>query len=223
MYGTVIPSKSSGLNDSVKMLYNIVLPTADALGDANQVMQHLTTAYYNCLLSADTSNNCSSIALPALGGGRFGYSIWVVAQAAAEAIKLYDSQTVNNRGSLTRIDLVLFTTTNADIFTTVFKQYFTSVQDNPVDTSTSGSNVATANTDPVLTGQSTTDTSVRDSGKWYEIERIIRHRRVRSKDEYLVKWKDYDEQTWVRREDLTDGALQQFYANRRRRRRRRAY
>jgi len=220
--GTVIVSKPCNLNDSVKTVYSVVLPNADSLADDSQALNHLTAAYFNCLQTIDSSHTCSTIALPALGGGRFGYSIWVVAQAAAEAVKLFDSQTVNNCGSLSCIELVLFTTTNADIFTTVFKQYFTSVQ----NTGATVSQDAKATTDPVLTGQSVTNSPTKDvSGGWYEIERIIKHRRVRSKDEYLVKWKGYDEQSCVRREDITDGALQQFYANKRRRvaRRRRVY
>jgi hypothetical protein len=58
-----------------------------------------------------------------------------------------------------------------------------------------------------------------DPNKWYEIEKVITHRRYRSKDQYLVKWKDSNDTSWVRREDLSPAALQQFYATRKRRRR----
>jgi hypothetical protein len=60
-----------------------------------------------------------------------------------------------------------------------------------------------------------------DPNKWYEIDQVIAHRRYRSKDQYLVKWKDSNETSWVRREDLSPAALQQFYATRKYRRRKR--
>lgn len=123
-------------------------------------------------------------------------------------------------GCLARVELVMFTTTNADIFTTVCKQYFNPVV---VDTSVASAPVIkqadAPNTSDVA--QSNQNDTQSNNGDWYEVERVIRHRKIRGKDEYLVKWKDYDEQSWVRRENLTDGALQAYYANRRPRRRRR--
>ena len=60
-----------------------------------------------------------------------------------------------------------------------------------------------------------------NASQWYTIERILKHRRKRGKDEYYVKWQDYDEKSWVSRENLTEAALQEYYRNRKPRRRKR--
>ena len=54
---------------------------------------------------------------------------------------------------------------------------------------------------------------------WYSIECILRHRRRRGRDEYLVQWSDESDPTWVDRSNVSNGAMQHFYANHKRRRR----
>ena len=50
--------------------------------------------------------------------------------------------------------------------------------------------------------------------EWYEVKRVIKTKRSRGKDLYLVEWADSPTNSWVERKDLTDYALQAFYASR---------
>ena len=56
---------------------------------------------------------------------------------------------------------------------------------------------------------------------WYEIERLLRHKRTKGVDYYLVKWKSSDPDSWEPRVNISDFALQQFYAAQRPKKRRR--
>jgi hypothetical protein len=61
----------------------------------------------------------------------------------------------------------------------------------------------------------------RNEDEWYEIEKVLKRRKHSGKDEFLVQWKGTDETSWVKRQNLTPAAIQQFYAEHRRRRRHR--
>jgi hypothetical protein len=61
----------------------------------------------------------------------------------------------------------------------------------------------------------------RNKDEWYEIEKVIKRRKYSGKDELLVQWKRTQETSWVKRQDLTPAAIQQFYAEHKRRRRHR--
>ena len=64
------------------------------------------------------------------------------------------------------------------------------------------------------------DSETKQLGEWFAIDRLLRHRRQRGKDLYLVQWIYSDIPSCVERSIITDAALQHFYANRKRRKRR---
>ena len=76
-----------------------------------------------------------------------------------------------------------------------------------------------------VTTRSGTQPAANPANDWYEVKRILKTKRKNGKDFYLVEWADSTTNTWVERKDLTDYAVQAFYASRptRRRRRRRNY
>ena len=66
-----------------------------------------------------------------------------------------------------------------------------------------------------------------DSTDWYEIDDIIKHRRVRGTLHYYVRWKIDSSYSWIPVHDISPGALDAYYVRRqqraqRRRRKRRA-
>ena len=65
----------------------------------------------------------------------------------------------------------------------------------------------------------TLDTSVTNTqtSGWYEIDRILRCRRINGKRSYLVRWKN----SWVEHQDVSDPALKSYYGTPDRRRRQR--
>ena len=46
-----------------------------------------------------------------------------------------------------------------------------------------------------------------------EVERILKKRRKQGKTEYLIKWKDQSDQSWVDSEDILDEALIEDFEN----------
>jgi hypothetical protein len=153
------------------------------------------------------------LALPfPLTGEEQATALWPEAQAAAEAAKHF-SENVNG-SSLQEIEFVNVSLLTADVLSTVCRTTLTR-------SAGEGTPRATGPEQPGPVDQPSEAGPLADPNKWYEIEKVIAHRRYRSKDQYLVKWKDSNETSWVRREDLSPAALQQFYATRKRRRRKR--
>jgi hypothetical protein len=52
----------------------------------------------------------------------------------------------------------------------------------------------------------------RDPNQWHEVEAVFKRQKRASKDMFLVRWKGTKETSWVKRQDLSPAALQQFYA-----------
>jgi hypothetical protein len=48
--------------------------------------------------------------------------------------------------------------------------------------------------------------------QWHPIKSILRHQKRKGKDWYLVQWKQNDEKSWVKRQDVSEAALRQFNA-----------
>jgi len=77
----------------------------------------------------------------------------------------------------------------------------------------------------IVTGENVTPIVANPDNVWYEVKRILKTKRQRGKDLCVVEWADSLTNSWVERKDLTDYALQAFYASRppRRRHRRLSY
>ena len=73
----------------------------------------------------------------------------------------------------------------------------------------------------IVAGDTEAPTEANTDQEWYEVKRVLKTKRPRGKDLYLVEWADSPINSWVERKDLTDYALQAFYASRPPRRRRR--
>ena len=73
----------------------------------------------------------------------------------------------------------------------------------------------------IVAGNTEAPTEANTDQEWYEVKRVLKTKRSRGKDLYLVEWADSPINSWVERKDLTDYALQAFYASRSPRRRRR--
>ena len=235
------------LRPTVKVVIHTVGPNANEppyKEDALLAQTTLQETFYQCFVTAEATSGLFSLAVPAISAGIFAMDVWTVAHAAAKALLEFDDKDPNKPRQLETINFVLIDLLTADTFSTVFRQVLgqrqsistqpppqtvstdSQHQDETVRPDTSQDQPNAAQTqqtqdDPEETqqemGNSTQQSSDND---WYDIERILRHRKRRSRDEYLVKWKDEDATSWVRREDISPPALQHFYANRPRRRRR---
>jgi hypothetical protein len=60
------------------------------------------------------------------------------------------------------------------------------------------------------------------TSEWYEIDSVLKRRRQKKGDEFLVKWKDSDQTDWVKSENVSPATLQEFLQRHHRRRKRRA-
>ena len=63
----------------------------------------------------------------------------------------------------------------------------------------------------------TTSQKSHSRNEWKGIDTILRHRRIRGEDLYLVRWTDFQATEWIPRENITEAALQLFYQTRKRR------
>lgn len=223
---TPLVTTAGSLQPQIKAVMHVVGPNVNEQQFANNpllVERKLHEAFYNCFTVADKSGNFESLACPAISSGIFGMEKWTVAHEAAKALKQFDIDTLQDPGSIRKIEFVVLSMDFADIISTVFRQTIL-----PALTT----NQLVSPTNDLLTSQVDTNAdnlgnpAVPTTGKndeWLAIEEILRHQKRRSKDFYLVKWKDTAVPSWVERKDVSEGALQHFYANRKKRKRRRRY
>ena len=74
----------------------------------------------------------------------------------------------------------------------------------------------------IVTDRSGTSPEIDVTNDWYTIRRILKQQRRKGKDFYLVEWDtDPVSTSWVEGKDVTDYALQTFFASRPQRRKRR--
>jgi len=66
----------------------------------------------------------------------------------------------------------------------------------------------------IVAGGNVTPAEANPDNEWYEVKRVLKTKRSRGKDLYLVEWAASPEISWVERKDLMDYALQAFYASR---------
>ena len=208
-----------------------------------------STAVYDCfaacLQTADHIDGVTSIAIPAISAGIFGMNAWDVSHEAIKALLDFDRNSANSKGDLVKIEFVCLDLSVADTMNTVFRQGLpppsTTVSDlcegedvdEPIgDDYPAVENIPTTPapeievSDPpsdIVTGENVTPTDANTDNVWYEVKRILKTKRQRGKDLYLVEWADSPTNSWVERKDLTDYALQAFYASRQPRRRRRRH
>ena len=181
-------------------------------------------AFYNCLSLVDQSSTFSSIAFPAISAGIYGMDSWTVAHAAAKAVKQFDADTRQAPGSLRHIEFIMLLLTLADTISALCREVLSDAQVVSPD-ATSAADVTADNTLPgaINTPSQAVEPKAERTEEWYTIHRLLRHKRQRGKDWYLVKWVDYETPSWIERSDITDATLQHFYANRKRRKRRNYY
>jgi hypothetical protein len=164
-----------------------------------------------CIIVCANREQAKSIAIPAMTHKDRWMGPWEKAQAMADAIRQFDKDTQAFAAPDTHLKSIRLCLSNlnldvADVISFVFKDYFR-IQEERVNDGVQPSNEVTVD-EPV-------------TDEWFEIEGLLKHRKKKGKDEYLVKWKGTDEQTWQKREDISEPALQHFYATRKTKKRRR--
>jgi O-acetyl-ADP-ribose deacetylase (regulator of RNase III) len=201
---------TAGRMSHVRLLLHVVPPTL--VGAPLDDQARLKEAYTKCFeIAAGEQATCLAVPFP-LTGEEQATALWPEAQAAADAIVHLSESTSGN--SLQEIEFVNVSLLTADILSTVCRSTLTR-------SAGEGTPRPTEPKQPEPVDKQSVAGPPADPNKWYEIDQVIAHRRYRSKDQYLVKWKDSNETSWVRREDLSPAALQQFYATRKHRRRKR--
>jgi Chromo (CHRromatin Organisation MOdifier) domain len=154
---------------------------------------------------ADHRTDIMTLACPLWGTAEYK---WSMPQVVAKAISDFDEQTSTKPGCLRIIKILSLNLAVVETVVTVFRQMFPQA-----------SEIVNADNDlqpksDQSTSQSSTETQ--RASQWFEIERSLKHRRRQGRDEFLVRWKNEspDQDSWVPRQDVTDFAIQQFYATR---------
>jgi hypothetical protein len=141
------------------------------------------------------------------------YDVWPIAQAAAEAVRTFAAQTDTRH--VEEINFNCDTLSTADTLRTVFSSL---LKDQSETTSPNR-----LEDEVVESPGGDLNAPARDPNQWYEIEAVLKRQKRASKDMFLVRWKGTKETSWVKRQDLSPAALQQFYAEHGGRKRRRRH
>jgi O-acetyl-ADP-ribose deacetylase (regulator of RNase III) len=158
-----------------------------------------------CLEAADTHDSgIVSITIPFFGENLHPNLHWDFAQQMAQAILNFDEIDDQKERSLQRIDIMAESLLAADVLTAVFRNMLVA---SPVQTKTED------------TTQLKSTPSSQD--QWYEIDAVLKRRKKKDGDLFLVKWKGSNETSWVPRRDLTDAAIAQYISEHPRRRHKR--
>lgn len=207
-------TSAGSLSPAVLHLLHVVGPDARQAPYTDSPLMaadKLTETYYMCLKHTNSRDGLGSIAIPVIGTEREGFDVWTSAHAAIKAVQRFDADLAPTTGSLRMIKFVMLTLSTADVFAAVCRELFSGTSTEPVET---------GGTLPL-----SADTQVSPpppiNEQWHEIDHIVRHRKHKGRDQYLVQWRSDSSKSWIDRADVTDAALQHFYATRRTRRRRR--
>jgi O-acetyl-ADP-ribose deacetylase (regulator of RNase III) len=204
-----IITTSGKLTPDIRQIMHVVGPDCnqDPFKDDPLLTQKtLELAYFNCLKLADETAGSNVLTMPAIGANFFGVNQWPLAHAVASAIKQFVNDTTHAPGHLKRVVLVNLTLSLADIMSVVFRELF------PVDTvpplvTDTLEQVATPSHDNTAQADMSNET-----GEWFEIDCLLKRKRQKGRDLFLVKWKTDDSQpSWEPRSNITPFAIQQFY------------
>jgi O-acetyl-ADP-ribose deacetylase (regulator of RNase III) len=215
--GEAIVTPAYDLSPKINKIIHVCCPHACDVLDPIDSTVKLRLAYSNAIQQAIDLDTVESIAIPVFSVGVTDIGPWASAQAAAEAVASLNDQIIaSNLRLIVFVSPMLYI---ADVFATVFRLLLGQRDDvrPSVDISVPPSHGDPSSSPPAQLPGS--------SSNWYPIEAILKHKRSRNQTLYLVKWKDTDKTSWVKRRDLTDAAIQAYYASKpqTRRRRRRRY
>ena len=234
---TPLLTASGLLGPIIKNVLHIVGPCMEDEPFASQPLQARTAVYdcfAACLQTADHMDGVTSIAMPAISAGIFGMDAWTVSGEAIKALLDFDRNSSNSRGDLVKVEFVCLDLLVADTMNAVFRQGLPPPKtnlgdcdlgeddtiDNPLvgDDYPAVEDIQTAppreievsdspsNTE-IVAGNTMTPTEANPDQEWYEVKRVLKTKRLRGKDLYLVEWADSPTNSWVERKDLTDYAL----------------
>jgi hypothetical protein len=194
---------TAGRTSRVRTLLHIVPP--DAAGGPLDNQKRMRLAYAACH-RATTGEQAARLRVPfPVTGNEQAAAVWAETQAGADELAQHGERT--SRNSRQEVEFVNVSLLTADILSTVCRTTLvrSAGEENPrpVEAASPGSTERPYAREPAA-----------DPNKWYETYRVLAHRKHRSRDQYLVRWKDSGGTSWVRREDLSPAALQHFYATR---------
>jgi O-acetyl-ADP-ribose deacetylase (regulator of RNase III) len=211
---TPLFTSAGSLSPAVTQVLHIVGPDARRAPFTDNPLiaaDTLAETYYACLKHTNNRDALASIAIPIIGTEREGFDAWTSAHAAIKAVQRFDADSALTTESLRLIKFVMLTLSTADVFAAVCREILTGKSSEPPESNETSPSAADAQTPSSPTA----------SEDWHEIDHIVRHRKYKGRDQYLVQWRSDSSKSWIDRADVSDAALQHFYATRRTRRRRR--
>ena len=214
-----LATTAGALQPHVQKILHIVDPNATKgapLVGASLLTKTLQQTYYACLSHADKQPEVNKLAIPVIGIGILSADTWTSLHALGTAIKQFDDDTASTQGSLKTVKFVALSLTVADIAVTIFRSLL----------STDGSSTPNVTEDtseqPISQQTDAAPAPVTSpADDWHPIEKLLRHRRFKGREQFLVKWQAQTPDTWLDRADISDPAIQHYYATRLPKRRRR--
>jgi transposase InsO family protein len=196
------------------------------------------TDFFACLHIADThSEKLESISIPFFHEETQTTALWEIAHLTALAIQDLDQAADLHNRHLQMIELHCRTVLGADIAAAVCRQIFkqetilqtTSAEeifqqthDTLTDSTQQQHDMNNEGTQQAQTQTNGTDMPQQTvASDWYSIDRILQRQRRKNTDFFLVQWSDGSPNSWIKRADISQAALQQYLREHKRRRRRR--
>jgi len=138
------------------------------------------------------------------------------------------AETSQSPGHLRQIVLVNLTLTLADVMSVFFRELFPVNTITPSTTDALNTYVVDSH-DSILPATETSNIAditppdnvppaitTKAPDEWYAVECLLKHKRQKGRDFFLVKWQNTDDvPSWKPRENVTPFAIQQFYRTRR--------
>jgi hypothetical protein len=137
----------------------------------------------------------------------------------AKAVCKFDEQTQTSSSQMKCIQFVNLCITDADVLCVVLRQALSQVQQETTEETPDELSQApeTANADDAEAPVPT------QASQWMPIKGLLKHRRQKGKDFFLVAWEGSDQKDWMEKKIITDAALQDFYEKHKPQTKRRRY
>lgn len=212
-------TKATGLKEPIKYILHIVAAESKTSDDTPILVDEetLRNRIVNCLLAADRLPDIKSIAIPFPDMHRVLLDRWAICQNLAKAAIEFDERSKQLPGSLETIEFVNVTLCIADSMCIITKQLFSAELSSLADGDSKGQQ---DNQPQVNLQAQSQDTAEMDqaSSEWFPIKKLLKMQMRKRKEFFLVQWESEDAPSWEPRQNVTDEAVREFFAEQRKKR-----
>jgi O-acetyl-ADP-ribose deacetylase (regulator of RNase III) len=209
-------TKATGHKEPIKYISHIVTAESKTSDDTPILVDEetLRNRIVKCILAADRLPHTKSIAIPSPEMHCVALDKWAICHNLAKAAIEFDERSKQLPGNFETIEFVNVTLCIADSMCIVIKQLFSAELSSLED---GDSRVQKDNQSQINPQAQSQDTAKTDhiSSEWFPIEKLLKMQMRKGKDFFLVHWESEDSPSWEPRQNVTDEAVREFFAEQR--------